>query len=80
MTLRSSRALGLIAGSAIALLVLTGCQKQLKDESAPAPTPSISASAEPITGELGDPLTAAEAKQLNGQRDPAQLELLVVEG
>lgn len=69
---RRSRIAGLIAAAALAGILLTGCQKQVKDESTPAPTPSASATAEPkaepITGEPGDPLTAEEAKQLNGQR------------
>lgn len=65
---RRSRIAGLIAAAALAGILLTGCQKQVKDDTAPAPTPSASATAEPITGEPGDQLTAEEAKQLNGQR------------
>lgn len=59
------------ASFALAVLLLTGCAPEARGTaSAPmsSTSPTAEAVKEPITGEPGDPLTAAEAKQLNSQR------------
>ncbi|BDZ39925.1 hypothetical protein [Microbacterium suwonense] len=55
---------------ALSALVLTGCAPETEAGAAPAPIASstVEATQEPVTGQPGDPLTAEEAKQLNGQR------------
>ncbi|MGF2949492.1 hypothetical protein [Microbacterium alcoholitolerans] len=55
----------------LAALLLTGCAPATGEgvsAATPAASPTMEATREPIVGEPGDPLTAAEAKQLNGQR------------
>ncbi|MDT0157803.1 hypothetical protein Q9R19_09220 [Microbacterium sp. ARD32] len=61
-----------LIGFVVAVLLVTGCAPEsggAASVSAPSPTASVSeeVAAQPISGQPGDPLTAAEAKQLNGQ-------------
>lgn len=65
----STRISALIAASVLAGILLTGCTERVQGAASPAPSPSATAEATkpPIAGEPGDPLTAEEAKQLNGQ-------------
>ena len=60
-----------LLGALLAGAPLTACSGAQPRESAssePTSIATVKPTPEPITGEPGDPLTAAEAKQLNGQR------------
>ncbi|MGF2949490.1 hypothetical protein [Microbacterium alcoholitolerans] len=63
----SSRAPAL-ASLALAALLLSGCTATQSQTAEPTPAPEETQIPEEITGQPGDPLTEAEAKQLNGQR------------
>ncbi|MDT0157804.1 hypothetical protein Q9R19_09225 [Microbacterium sp. ARD32] len=69
----------LLAVPLVTVTLITGCSAETSDsadsakstathpQTSPAPTPEETQIPDEITGQPGDPLTAAEAKQLNGQ-------------
>lgn len=57
-----------LASLALAALLLSGCTVTQSQTAEPTPAPEETQIPEEITGQPGDPLTEAEAKQLNGQR------------
>ncbi|BDZ39918.1 hypothetical protein [Microbacterium suwonense] len=57
-----------LASLALAALLLSGCTATQSQTAEPTPAPEETQIPEEITGQPGDPLTAEEAKQLNGQR------------
>lgn len=64
-----TRRAALLATTALALpLMFAGCAAEPQGAPVPVVTAPESSAPEPIAGAPGDPLTADEAKQLNGQR------------